>query len=74
MIYPENERTGCMLPGQIQNKINQFKRFDLGTKSTLSSKCRLDMGNIQFLGILDLSIKPKMLRFNFLVDFKPKNC
>ena len=43
-----------MLPVQIHNKINQFNRFDLGTKSTIGTFCGLDRGNIQWPGDLDL--------------------
>ena len=43
--------------------------IDLGTKYTLSIDCRLDRRNPQFPGVLYLSSKSKISRFNFLVGF-----
>ena len=54
-----------MLLEQIQNKINQFKGFDKGTKSTIDTDYGLDRGNIQLSGMIGLFSESKISGFNF---------
>ncbi len=63
-------RIDCGLPEQIQNNINWFKRIDKGTKSKLSTECRLARGNPQVPGIVNLFSQPKLSRINFMLDLK----
>jgi hypothetical protein len=47
--------------------------FSSGTKSKLDPYCELARGNPQWPWILDLFRKPKISRFNFLVDLKAQS-
>jgi hypothetical protein len=45
------------LAEQIHNNLNRLAMVDLGMKYTLTIECRLERRNIQFPGVLNLSIK-----------------
>jgi hypothetical protein len=62
-----------VLPEQINNKINYFKRFDLGTQYKISPLCGLARGNPQWPRVLGLSSKSKISRVNFLVELKEQS-
>ena len=47
--------------------------FSSGTICKIGPFCGLDRGNLQWPGVLDLFRKPKISRFNFLVDLKAQS-
>ena len=61
------------LPEEICNNFEWILRFDGGMKYKIEAVCRLGRRNTQSPGIVSLSIKPKISRFNFLVDLRAQS-
>jgi hypothetical protein len=62
-----------LLVDQINNRIRQLKRFDLGTKSNIAFDCGFARRNPQWLGVLNLFSVPEVSRSNFFVNLKAQS-